>query len=180
MGITLGRIAGGSLAASLAAAAMLCGTGAQAAPSSDYLQRFQGSWSGGGTVLLSLDGNPLNASCHLSPRLGTGRVVLSGRCNLKFLSFLSRKIDATLVQKPGSDSYTGTYVVDDGPPALMSGRRSGDNLTLNVRWPKPVMGHTRAVIRITNDGHTFRMRTIDPLGSKGAPVTTSDLAFKTE
>lgn len=147
------------------------------AADSDYIRRFFVNWSGGGTVLLSLTGSPWRVSCHLNPSGDANSVTLAGTCRLRFLFFLSKSIEAKLDYDPASDSYSGTYVVDGGPPAILSGRRVDDVLTLNVRWPMPVNDHFDAIIRIFNDTHTFSLTTIDPIGIDGRAVVTSDLSF---
>jgi len=152
----------------------------RAAQTDRYIQRFFVKWSGGGSVLLSLDGSPWSVNCYLDPTPGNDSVTLSGRCSLRYFFIVSRGIEATLVHEGGSDSYSGTYSVDGGPPALLRGHRSGDDLTINVRWPEPVNGHLQAVIKIFNDGRLFTLKTIDPLGLDGTPVTTSDLSFTAE
>jgi hypothetical protein len=153
------------------------GAGRSVTATDPYIQRFLVNWSGGGHVLLSLTGSPWTVNCYLDPTAGDDAVTLSGRCRLKYLFILSRSIDAKLQYQAHSETYTGTYSVDGGPPALLSGRRSGNDLTVNVRWPEPVNGHLNAVIKIFNDGHRFTLTTIDPIGINGNPVTTSDLEF---
>jgi hypothetical protein len=142
-----------------------------------YLRRFEVNWTGGGQVKMSLTGSPWRVSCHFNPASGANAVTLSGRCRLWLLFFLSKSILAKLNYDAASDSYSGTYVVDDGPPALLSGRRIGDVLTLDVRWPMPVNGHLDAVIRIFNDTRLFTLTTTDPIGIDGSPIVTSDLSF---
>ena len=156
------------------------GSGAEglaATPTDIFIQRFLAKWSGGGSVLLSLTGSPWSVNCQLDSTPGDNAVTLSGRCGLKYLFFISRSIEARLRYVSGSDSYSGTYSVDGGPPAILSGRRTGNNLNVNVRWPQPVNGHRQAVIAIGNDGHVLTLKTIDPLGVNGTPITTADLAF---
>jgi hypothetical protein len=143
----------------------------------DYIQRFFVRWVGGGEVKLSLNGSPWRVSCRLNPTGSENAVTLSGACRLKFLFFLSNSIEAKLKYDAASGAYSGTYVVDGGPPAILSGRRDGDLLTLNVRWPKPVNDHLDAVIKIFNDSRLFTLTTIDPIGIDGKAVVTSDLSF---
>src|SRR5580698_10071179 len=123
------------------------GAGLTATATDSYIQRFLVNWSGGGHVLLSLTGSPWTVNCYLDPTAGDDAVTLSGRCRLKYLFILSRSIDAKLQYHADSETYTGTYSVDGGPPALLSGRRSGNDLTVNVRWPEPLNGHLNAVIK---------------------------------
>jgi len=147
----------------------------------DYLRRFAVNWKGGGTASLNLHLPSWRVSCNLASTKGTNRVSLSGLCRLKLISLLSKKIDTSLMYNEGSDSYSGTYSVDGGPPAILFGRLSGDVLHLDVTWPAPVNGHLKALIRIVNDGRGhFTLTTIDPLGLYGSPMTTSDLHFVPE
>jgi hypothetical protein len=146
----------------------------------DYIQRFFVSWAGGGEVKLSLDGSPWRVSCRLNPTGVENAVTLSGACRLKFLFFLSNNIEAKLKYDMPSDTYSGTYVVDGGPPAILSGRRDGDVLTLSVRWRKPVNDHLDAIIRIFNNRRLFTLTTIDPIGIGGKAVVTSDLSFSAQ
>jgi hypothetical protein len=157
--------------------AVLALHGTAKAGDDSYMRRFFSNWTGGGEVRMSLDGSPWHVYCHLRPAGGEDEVTLSGRCRLRLIFFLSKSIVAKLKYDAGSDSYSGTYVVDDGPPALLSGRRNDDVLTLNVRWPFPVNDHLDAVIRIFNDTRLFTLTTIDPIGIDGKPVVTSDLGF---
>jgi hypothetical protein len=151
--------------------------GLAAAADDDYLRRFLVGWTGGGTVKLSLDGSPWRVSCRFNPTGSENAVTLAGNCRLKLLFFLSNDIEARLRYDPVSESYSGTYVVDGGPPAILSGRRQGDALTLNVLWPTPVNGHPEAVIVISNDTKRFTLTTTDMIGLNGKPVVTSELAF---
>jgi hypothetical protein len=154
---------------------------AEAVDDDPYLRRFAVNWKGGGTASLNLHLPSWRVSCNLASSKGANRVSLSGLCRLKLVSFLSKKIDASLIYSGGSDSYSGTYSVDGGPPAILSGRLSGDVLNLDVTWPILVNGHYKAQIRIVNDGRGhFTLTTVDPLGLYGSPMTTSDLHFVPE
>ncbi|MFO1082124.1 MAG: hypothetical protein U1E23_16025 [Reyranellaceae bacterium] len=169
------RLPGRSLL--LVLVALLGGQGGARAGDESYMRRFLTDWTGGGEVKLSLDGSPWRVRCHLAPAGDETSVTLSGTCRLRFLFFLSKSIVAKLRYEASSDSYSGTYVVDDGPPALLSGKRLDDVLTLNVRWPFPVNDHLDALIRIVNDAQVFTLTTIDPIGLDGKPIVTSDLRF---
>ena len=162
----------------LLALAALLTTAASSAADEGYLERFATNWKGAGTASLNLHLPSWRVSCNLASTKGPNRVSLSGLCRLKLISFLSKKIDTTLRYNSNSDSYSGTYSVDGGPPAILSGRLSGDDLNLDVTWPILVNGHTKAKLHIVNDGRGhFTLTTIDPLGLDGSPVTTSDLWF---
>ena len=142
-----------------------------------YLKRFSAAWIGDGIVKLSLTGSPWRVSCHLTPTFAENAVSLAGNCRLRYLFFLSNEIVAKLRYDPTTGRYSGTYVVDNGPPAILSGTRTDDALNLNVRWPMPANDHLDAVIRIFNDTRVFTLTTTDPIGMEGKPVVTSDLSF---
>ena len=153
----------------------------QAAEGDEYLHRFAHSWTGGGTASLDLHLPNWRVACNLASSSGASRVTLSGQCHLKLVTFLSKRIEASLHYNAASDSYSGTYSVDGGPPAILSGRQSGDSLNLDVTWPILVNGHYKARIHIVNDGRGhFSLTTIDPLGLYGKPMITSDLHFAPE
>ena len=155
--------------------------GSGAAEDESHLGGFAGTWRGGGTARPNLHFPAWRVSCKLASARGANSVRLFGLCRLKLLPFISKKIDARLNHDPGSDSYSGTYCVDDGPPAILSGRVTGETLRLDMTWPHPVNGHLKSIIRIVNDGRgRFTLTTIDPLGLDGTPITTSDLAFTRE
>jgi hypothetical protein len=165
----------------LLALAGLVTTVASAVADEGYLERFRTNWKGAGTASLNLHLPSWRVSCNLASSSGPNRVRLSGLCRLKLISFLSKKIDTTLRYNSNSDSYSGTYSVDGGPPAILSGKLFGDALNLDVTWPILVNGHTKAKIHIVNDGRGhFTLTTIDPLGLDGSPMTTSDLWFVSE
>lgn len=151
---------------------------AKAADGAAYLQRFAANWTGGGTATLTFLLPSWRVNCDLASSKNQNSFRLNGSCRLTLLQFLSKKIDTTLNYNPGTNAYSGTYSVDDGPPAIMAGSLSGDLLTLNVTWPEPVNGHLKAIIRLTNDGlGHMSLTSVDPLGRDGTPLTTSDLAF---
>jgi hypothetical protein len=162
----------------IALAAFLLPLQARAGDGTDYLRRFNTDWKGGGSASLNLHLPNFGVSCHLSPTSGPSSIRLSGLCRLSILPFLSQSIDTTLTYDSRTDSYSGTYSVDRGPPAILLGRQIGDNLNLDVTWPILVNGHTKAKIYISNDGRGhFALTTVDPLGLHGVAMKTSDLHF---
>jgi hypothetical protein len=87
---------------------------------------------------------------------------------------VTRKIGADLTVD-SSGKYTGTYVGSKIGPAALSGRRQGDTIVLDVTWPKPVNGDTKAKMTISNtgDGFSFAVDDLDKPGGK--PVRMSDI-----
>jgi hypothetical protein len=143
-----------------------------------YLSRFAVAWQGGGTANLNLYLPDFRVRCKLAPTRRPNSVRLTGRCRLSILPFLSNTIDTVLNFDPATDSYNGTYSVSGGKPAILAGRQHGDALDLDVTWPIKVNGHYKAKIYIENDGRShFTLKTVDPLGVHGTPMTTSDLHF---
>jgi hypothetical protein len=144
-----------------------------------YIQRFDKTWKGGGSANLNLYLPSFPVNCTLSPTPQPNAIRLRGRCRLKLLFFLSQSIDTTLTHDVAKDTYTGVYSVDGGPNAILSGRADGDALNLDVTWPILINGHYKAKIYIINDGRGhFSLKTVDPLGLSGKPMTTSDLSFR--
>jgi hypothetical protein len=143
-----------------------------------YLHRFAVNWTGGGIASLNLHFPDFRVRCKLAATSTSDSVRLIGPCRLSILPFLSQTIDTTLSYEPKTDSYKGAYSVSGGKPAMLVGKQNGDALDLDVTWPILVNGHNKAKIYIVNDGRShFTLKTVDPLGLTGSPMTTSDLSF---
>jgi len=166
------------IAAGLAFAFVLAVQPAQARADGAYLRRFAVAWTGGGTASLNLHLPDFRVRCKLAATSVPDSVRLVGPCRLSILPFLSQTIDTTLNYDPKTDSYSGTYSVSGGKPAILLGRQKGDTLDLDVTWPILINGHNKAKITIVNDGKShFTLKTVDPIGLHGTPATTSDLSF---
>jgi hypothetical protein len=166
------------IAAGLAIASVLVLQPARAMADDAYLRRFAVAWRGGGTASLNLHLPDFRVRCKLAATSAPDSVRLVGPCRLSILPFLSQTIDTTLTYNAKTDSYSGTYSVSGGKPAILAGRQKGDMLDLDVTWPILINGHTKAKIAIVNDGQShFTLKTVDPLGLNGTPMTTSDLSF---
>jgi hypothetical protein len=169
------------IAAGLVMAFLLVQQPARARADDAYLRRFAIPWTGGGTASLNLHFPDFRVRCKLAATSSPDSVRLVGPCRLSILPFLSQTIDTTLTYDHKTDSYSGTYSVSGGKPAILVGRQHGDTLDLDVTWPILVNGHNKAKITIVNDGRShFTLKTVDPLGLKGTPMTTSDLRFTPE
>ena len=115
----------------------------------DFLSRFQGSFSGGGTVQRSATESPNQVTCTLTGQPSATGVSMSGKCGA---FIFSRNIRADIRYDSASGRYTGTYEGSAIGVARLSGKRSGDAVVLQITWPKPVNGDTKAVMTIRNDG----------------------------
>ena len=92
---------------------------------------------------------------------------------------MQRQIGAELTYDPGSGLYRGVYTGARVGPAQLTGRRSGDAVTLRVRWPRPVNGDTEARLTITNTGSgALRITVADNLTPGGPVEQTSDLVLQ--
>ena len=142
-------------AAAIAALALLAGSamaqgGLAQSSEADFLKRFDSSFSGGGKVRTSADGSPYNVKCKVAGNSTASTVDINGTCTA--LAVVSRKIGASL-KVDANGHYTGTYVGSKIGPAALAGRRRGDSVILNVTWPKPVNGDTKA----HDDHHQYRL-----------------------
>lgn len=158
--------------ATLAAAPAL--TGATPAPEeAEFLDAFQGDWRGSGIVRRNAESGPQKVRCSLSGTRSEDGLTFSGTCRA-YLVF-SRRISADIRYDAESDSYAGSYSGSLAGTAALSGRRKGNSVVLDVRWPKPVNGDTSASMEIVGDGDSFRILVTDEISGEPTPVT--DLAF---
>jgi hypothetical protein len=157
------------------AALVSCSAGQAQAQEAEFLQRFEGTFSGGGKVSRNETENPTNVSCTMNGDASDNAVSMSGTCRAAVI--FSRKISADL-QVDESGRYTGTYVGSSIGPARLSGKRSGDAVNLTITWPKPVRGDTQAYMTIRNSGNGQLAITITdevPAGGPRAEVSALSL-----
>jgi hypothetical protein len=140
-------------------------SGAQGAEE-EFLKKFGGSFAGQGGVRTDADGSPWNVKCKVSGASTGSSVSLDGTCTAA--AIVSRKIGADL-KVDSSGVYRGTYTGSKIGPASLSGRRKGDSVVLNVTWPKPVNGDTRATMTITPTANGFTFA-VDDLNKPGGSV----------
>jgi hypothetical protein len=165
---TLGAIALLAVATTAPAPAM--------ANESDFLSRFEANWSGGGKVLRRINESPWNVRCTMTQDQGRNAIDIGGTCRAAV--FVSKAIGAQLTVDPATGVYSGTYIGASEGPAALTGRRSGDTLTLTITWAEPINGNDQATMIIRNPGDgTMQIQVIDRDGPGGPTVTTSDLTF---
>lgn len=160
----------------LAAGLMAAASPAFAQSEGDFASRFDGSWSGGGTVKTSADSSDRNVKCSVTGSSTETSVDVKGSCRAAII--ISRDIGASIKLDPKTGRYTGTYIGSTIGPARLSGRRNGDRVNLVVTWPKPVNGDTTANMTITNAGNgQFSFVVTDRAAPGGPNVTMTRVNF---
>ena len=157
--------------------AALAGTPALAqSDAAAFGKRFDGSWSGGGTVRTSADSAERSVSCSVKGSSTATSVDVSGTCRAAVI--VTRKIGASLTLDPATGRYTGTYTGSVIGPARLSGTRQGNRVNLVVTWPKAVNGDTTANMTITNAGDgRFSFVVTDRAEPGGPNVTVTRVNF---
>jgi hypothetical protein len=116
----------------------------------EFLSRFEGSFSGGGTVQRNAKESPNQVTCTMTGQPSESSISMSGECGA---FIFSKQIGAKLRYDAGSGRYTGTYTGSSIGPAKLSGKRRGDSIVLTITWPQPVNGDTKATMIIRNSGN---------------------------
>lgn len=162
------------VSAVLAATAFLA-TGLSAFADTSYFERFNGNWSGGGSVRLDTMPAPVNVSCDAAgARTKANAFSLNARCSAMLV--FSREFGADLSRDPNSGAFTGVYRGAKSGPARLAGQRKGSTLDLQVTWGRKVYGDDKARMLIRHDGgNAFTIQVIDQIDGK--PVVVSDLSF---
>ena len=150
-------------------------TAAAAVEATEFNERFDGSWRGGGNVALSNDpSDPISVNCTVSGEGDAQKIAIGGTCRAAIV--FGREIAANLTYDPASDRYVGTYIGSKAGPARLEGRRSGDTVTLNVTYAQPVGPDSSAVMTIRHQGgNQFSLTVTDDLGQ--GPTSTTQLSF---
>lgn len=139
----------------------------------EYLGLFNGSWSGGGTVVKG--SIPWKVNCQAVGNPGENHIVIKGDCSVAIVDVA---ISADITYDPATGRYSGTYIGAKVGPAHLSGKRSGDVVNLAITWPKPVNGDTSAKMVIKNDGHgQLRIVVTDNTAPGGPQQTTHNLVL---
>ena len=132
----------------------------------EFLNRFQGSFSGTGLVQRNAQEDPSQVTCTLNGQPSANSVSMSGECGA---FIFSKRISADLTFDPKSGRYSGTYVGSSIGPAGLSGKRSGDSVVLTITWPQPVNGDTKATMTIRNSGNGRLAITVTDEVEPGGP-----------
>ena len=134
--------------------------------------RFDGAWSGGGSVQESARGQRLTVTCSMAGSHEATHLVLQGSC--RALLLFTRKIGADIRYDPATKVYSGTYIgARVGPAKLVGKNAGGDTVRFDVTWPKPIDGDTAAEMVIRNAGTgQYSIEILDAPSPGAAPVRT--------
>jgi hypothetical protein len=155
--------------------AAICFSTAGNAAEREFLDRFEGLFSGGGTVQRNGAERPNQVTCTLTGQPSSTGVSLTGQCGA---SIFSRDVRADIRFDEATGRYTGVYVGSAIGPAKLSGKRKGDAVTLTITWPKPVNGDTKATMTIRNSGNgSLAITVTDELVPGGARSKVTQLAL---
>src|SRR5690242_13515132 len=122
-------------ASAAAALTVLCFSTIGDAAEKEFLSRFEGSFSGGGTVIRKADEGPNRVNCTLTGQPSETGISISGRCGI---AGFSKQIGANLRYNPATGAYSGTYDGAAVGTAGLYGKRKGDSVVLTITWPRPV------------------------------------------
>jgi hypothetical protein len=140
----------------------------------DFLQSLSGSWQGSGEVRLRPDTSTVSVRCSLNSRTIGGVLNLDGTCRAKVI--LSRRIGIDLRAK--GPNYTGSYVGSTRGAASLSGRRSGDTLNLQIKWPDRGSGPRVASMQLVSSRlGEMRVVTTERHPQTGARIVTANIGF---
>src|SRR4051812_28923748 len=101
----------------------LCFSAASLATEREFLARFAGSFSGGGTVQRNASERPNQVTCTITGQPSATSVSMNGKCGA---AIFSRAIKAEIHYDAATGRYTGVYVGSAIGPAHLSGKRKGD------------------------------------------------------
>lgn len=146
------------------------------AAETEFLERFRGNWAGSGKVQREGTSQPRQVTCSVVGNPVENRISAQGSCRAALV--FSRSIGVDLVYDPRSGTYRGTYTGSRIGPARLTGTRTGDAVTLQIEWPRPVNGDTQAAMIIRNDGRgTLRITVADNLTPGGPTQRTSEISL---
>ncbi|MGY6710588.1 MAG: hypothetical protein ACXIVF_19870 [Rhizobiaceae bacterium] len=137
----------------------------------EFLQRFEGNWSGGGQVRLSPEDNPVNVSCRFDGLSTQDSATLDGSCTGMIL--FTREIVAQLEVVNGT--YAGTYVGARRGTGQLQGTRAGQGLDMTLEWP----GYPVASMTLTSPSEgRMLLTTVEDHPDTGEPVVTAELELQ--
>lgn len=155
----------------LAAALFSLATAAHASEA-EFLEQFEGTWSGSGAVKVKANSDPVSVSCSLRSRAEGEALSMNGTCRAMILA--SRRIAADI--RAAGGSYSGSYSGGGKAMAALAGRRSGNTLNLAIRWSRNINGDRQAQMEVASLGDgRMRLRTIDTHPTSGKRIVTSDI-----
>ncbi|MER9532341.1 hypothetical protein NKI89_21390 [Mesorhizobium sp. M0309] len=163
-----------SFARFLLAGCLLTASAAAHADEANFLSSLQGNFSGKGTVKVTTDAPTVNVSCTFNSDATSSSLSLDGNC--RGLVVVTRAISANL--KARGAKYTGVYVGSRTGPAQLAGSRSGNPISLGIRWAAEVNGDRKAwltVEKTSGDGMRLTVTDVDPKTGKNVVTSRIDL-----
>ncbi|MER8859581.1 hypothetical protein NKI09_18290 [Mesorhizobium sp. M0757] len=163
-----------SFARFLLAGCLLTASAAAHADEANFLSSLQGNFSGKGTVKVTTDAPTVNVSCTFNSDATSSSLSLDGNC--RGLVVVTRAISANL--KARGAKYTGVYVGSRTGPAQLAGSRSGNAISLGIRWAAEVNGDRNAwltVEKTSGDGMRLTVTDVDPKTGKNVVTSRIDL-----
>lgn len=169
-----GEIPMKSFARFLLAGCLLTASATADADEANFLSSLQGNFSGKGTVKVTTDAPTVNVSCTFNSDATSSSLSLDGNC--RGLVVVARAISANL--KARGAKYTGVYVGSRTGPAQLAGSRSGNAISLGIRWAAEVNGDRKArltVEKTSGDGMRLTVTDVDPKTGKNVVTSRIDL-----
>lgn len=146
-----------------------------AAQEGDFLTSLEGSWTGGGTVMVRTDSKPVKVSCSFDSNATATSLSLDGNC--RGLVIVSRAVGADL--KVNGGAYSGTYTGSRSGPAALKGSRKGNAINMGIRWGREINGDRDARLTVEKVGENgMRITTVDVDPASGDNVVTSRIDLK--
>ncbi len=142
-----------------------------------FLERFDGSFRGTGTVQREQDSSPRNVNCTVNGNQPAGNSLrIAGSCRAAVI--VRREIGADIRFDPATQRFSGSYTGSTrGVSQLSNGRLRGDTLTFTLTYPVVVHGDRTAVMTIRNTGGgTFTLAVTDEVG--GERRQTSNITLR--
>ncbi len=159
-----------ALSAALIAATMMVAIPANASEA-EFLETLEGNWSGGGSIRLKPEDNPITVDCKLSSVAASESLSMDGSCNAMIV--MSRAIGADL--NVNGTSYSGTYTGAARGTATQAGSRSGETVNLQVAWPE---SGRAATMQLSAAGGSMRIVTTEAHPDTGEAIVTAQLSFQ--
>lgn len=157
------------------AGCLLVAAGTAHADETKFLQSFQGSFAGKGTVQVTTQAPTVSVSCTFKSDATSSSLSLDGNC--RGLVLVTRSISARL--KTSGAKYSGVYVGSRTGPAQLNGSRSGNAINLAIRWAKLVNGDRSALLTVEKRGANGIVLTVTDRDPKtGKNVVTSRIDLK--
>jgi hypothetical protein len=140
----------------------------------NFLQSLVGSWQGAGRVRLNPTVGAVPVTCTLNSHSTGTTLTLDGNCRARIV--FSRRIGVDL--RAQGSTYTGSYTGSKRGAARLLGKRSGDTLSLQIKWPDHGEGARVASMQLSSARlGEMRIVTTEQHPQTGARVVTANIEF---